>query len=345
LKSTLRKARTDASSPKSSASADVEAALVAEGLSKSRRFHGVSFAVADGETLVVLGPSGAGKTSLLRVLAGLEASDGGRLELDGRDLLRVPAQHRRIALVFQHDALFPHMTVAENLAFPMRMQRRRRQDIARRVREAAAALEIEAHLRRRPGELSGGERQRAALARAVLSDPRVLLLDEPFAHLDPQLRAHVREQFKMFRRTFSGSAVHVTHDHVEALSLGDRLAIMMNGAIVQCASAQQVYDCPGTVEVARFFGSPPMNLIDGDSEICGIRAEHVRIDANAPLRGTVISRESTGADLIVQIRTPRGDVYARVGRSPEAPDTGSETGVAFDERFVRRYDRTTGVLL
>jgi ABC-type sugar transport system ATPase subunit len=343
LKSILRKPA-DASSPKSSASTS-SAALVAEGLSKARRFHGVSFAVADGETLVVLGPSGAGKTSLLRVIAGLENSDEGRLQLDGRDLLGVPAQRRRIALVFQHDALFPHMSVAENLAFAMRMQRRGRSEMAHRVREAAAALEIEAHLHRRPGELSGGERQRAALARAVLSDPRVLLLDEPLAHLDPQLRAHVREQFKVFRRSFSGSAVHVTHDHVEALSLGDRLAIMMNGAIVQCAPAQEVYDSPATAAVARFFGSPPMNLIDGEAEICGIRPEHVRIDVNASLRGTVISRESTGADLIVLIRTPRGDVYARLGRGPDAPETGGETGIAFDERFVRRYDRTTGVLL
>jgi ABC-type sugar transport system ATPase subunit len=335
---------TDASSRKSSVS-DSAAALSASNLTKARRLDGVSFCVSDGETLVVLGPSGAGKTSLLRVIAGLETADGGRLELDGRDLLRVPPPRRRVALVFQHDALFPHMTIAENMAFAPRMRGENGKQTGRRVREVAAALDIEPHLHRHPAQLSGGERQRAALARAVLSDPRVLLLDEPFAHLDPQLRARVREEFKAFRRNFSGAAIHVTHDHAEALSLGDRLAIMIEGRIVQDGPAQKVYDSPATLQVARFFGSPSMNLIDGETEIVGVRPEHVRIESDAPLRGTVILRESTGADLIVQIRTPRGDVYARVPQAGAAPNPGEQAGVAFDERFVRRYDRTTGVLL
>jgi ABC-type sugar transport system ATPase subunit len=320
-------------------------ALVAGDLHKGRRLRGVSFTVSDGETLVILGPSGAGKTSLLRVIAGLESADGGTLELDGRDLLRIPPQRRRVGVVFQDDALFPHMTIYENLAFALRMKRVRAVDIDARVRTIAQALEISAHLRQRPARLSGGERQRAALARSVLSDPRVLLLDEPLAHLDPQLRAHVRRQFIAFRRTFTGAAVHVTHDHVEAMSVGDQLAIMMEGRIVQCGVPQNVYDSPASVEVARFFGSPPMNLLDGEMEITGIRPEHVRIDPAAALRGSVASYESWGPDVFVQVRTGRGDVVARVEGSSPVPEIGDQVAVKFDDRFVRRFDRTTGVLL
>lgn len=333
----------DGSSPKSFASGNP--ALIAEELHKGRRLRGVSFTVADGETLVILGPSGAGKTSLLRVIAGLEPADAGSLQLDGRDLLGVAPQRRRVAVVFQDDALFPHMTVYENLAFALRMKRTRAREIDVRVREVAGALEIATHLRHRPARLSGGERQRAALARAVLSDPRVLLLDEPLAHLDPQLRVHVRRQFVNFRRTFSGAAIHVTHDHAEALSMGTRLAIMIEGRIVQIGDPSHVYDYPANTEVARFFGSPPMNLLDGEMQITGIRPEHVRIDASAKLRGRVLSRESTGADVFVQVQTPRGELLARVAGSNPVPDAGDEVGIAFEERFVRRFDRTTGVLL
>jgi ABC-type sugar transport system ATPase subunit len=314
-------------------------------LHKGRRLRGVSFSVADGETLVILGPSGAGKTSLLRVIAGLEAADAGSLQLDGRNLLGIAPQRRRVAVVFQDDALFPHMTVYENLAFALRMKRARPGEIDMRVREVASALEIGTHLRQRPSRLSGGERQRAALARAVLSDPRVLLLDEPLAHLDPQLRVHVRRQFVAFRRTFSGAAIHVTHDHADALSMGTRLGIMIDGRIVQIGVPARVYDAPANTEVARFFGSPPMNLLDGEMYITGIRPEHVRIEPSAQLRGRVMSRESTGADVFVQVRTPRGDLLARVPGSQNEPGAGDEIGVAFDERFVRRFDVTTGVLL
>lgn len=320
-------------------------ALIAGDLHKGSRLRGVSFSVSDGETLVVLGPSGAGKTSLLRVIAGLEVADSGTLQLDERDLLRLPTQQRRVAVVFQDDALFPHMTVYDNLAFALRMKHASATEINDRVNGVATALEIAAHLHYRPARLSGGERQRAALARAVLSDPRVLLLDEPLAHLDPQLRAHVRRQFIRFRSTFSGAAIHVTHDHVEALSMGHRLAIMIQGRIVQIGEPDAVYDSPANVEVARFFGSPPMNLLDGEMEITGIRPEHVRIHAAAELRGHAIARESSGADIFVQVRTPRGDVLARLPAAQPAPNMGDEIGLVFDQRFVRIFDRTTGVLL
>lgn len=339
---------TDDSSPKSFVSADnkrAAVALIASDLHKGRRLRGVSFSVDDGETLVVLGPSGAGKTSLLRAIAGLERIDAGTLTLDGRDLLQLPPQRRSVAFVFQEDALFPHLTVYDNLAFALRMKRARSAEIDKRVRDVAGALEIDAHLRERPPRLSGGERQRAALARAVLGDPRVLLLDEPLAHLDPQLRVYVRRQFIQYRPAFSGAAIHVTHDHTEALAMGNRLAIMIAGRIVQTGEPQRVYDAPATTEVARFLGSPPMNLLDGEMQITGIRPEHVHIDASAPLRGRVIARESNGADAFIHVSTPRGDVFARTAGSQIAPQIGEEVGIAFDPHFICRFDRTTGALI
>lgn len=310
-----------------------------------RALDAVSLCVGDGETLVILGPSGAGKTTLLRVIAGLEKPDSGRLLLDGRDLLGVPPAHRRVALVFQDDALFPQMTIYENLAFALRVRRAGRAEIDTRVREVAGALAIETHLRERPARLSGGERQRAALARAVLSDPRLLLLDEPLAHLDPQLRTHVRAQFAQFRASFPGAAIHVTHDHVEALSTADRLAIMIDGRIAQYGAPQDVYDFPIDVQVARFLGSPPMNVIDGDMHLLGIRPEHVSIDRNADLRGRVVSIESSGADRFVHANTPRGEIVLRSPADRLQPSVGEEVGIAFDDAWIRRFDRSTGKLL
>lgn len=302
----------------------------------------VSFSVADAETLVVIGPSGAGKTTLLRVLAGLLRPDGGTLEIDGRDIARIPVQRRGVGLVFSNDALFPHMTVFENLAFAMRLRRRRAHDIASRIDDIAGALEIRAHLRKRPSALSGGERQRAAIARVVLSDPRVLLLDEPFAHLDPRLRGALRSRFAQFRLQFPGAILHVTHDHVEALTLGDRVAIMMDGRIVQCGAPQHVYDYPVDVRVASFFGSPPMNLLDGGT--LGIRPEHVRLDANGPLRGRIVTSESTGADRYVGVATQRGRLLARIPVA-QAVAMNEEIGVIVPDAFVRRFDSHSGALL
>jgi ABC-type sugar transport system ATPase subunit len=295
--------------------------------------------------LVILGPSGAGKTTLLRVIAGLEQPDAGGMTLDGADLLAMRPAHRRVALVFQDDALFPHMSIFDNLAFPLRVRGAALRTIFDRVHEVAQALAIERHLSERPARLSGGERQRAALARAVLSDPRVLLLDEPLAHLDPQLRAHVREQFTQFRASFPGAAIHVTHDHVEALSIADSLAIMIDGRIVQYGAPQNVYDFPNCVQVARFLGSPPMNIIDGDMHLIGIRAEHLSLDPTSAFRGRVVSVESTGADRFVRAATPKGEIVVRLAALQPKPASGETIGIAFDESHACRFDRSTGALV
>lgn len=291
-----------------------------------------------GETLAVIGPSGAGKTSLLRTVAGLETPSSGELLHGGENLLRLPAERRGMAMVFQDDALFEHLSVRANLAFGMR----RRSES--RIREAARALEIEGLLGERPSRLSGGQRQRAALARAVLSDPRALLLDEPLVHLDPQLRERVRATFAAALHAWNGPVVFVTHDHREALALGGRIAIMIAGRIVQCDTPQIVYEKPASLDAARFFGSPAMNLLDDPMHILGIRAEHVRIDPSAPLRGVVLSAELAGADTYVRASTRRGAIVARVRTGTELPAAGEETGFAFDERDALRYDRSTGLL-
>lgn len=291
-----------------------------------------------GETLAVLGPSGAGKTSLLRSICGLEAIDSGDVRVDGRSVAKLPPQHRRIALVFQDDTLFPHLTLERNMTFGMRAA-----DTVR-LKALAIALEIEPLLHRRPAQVSGGERRRAALARALLSDPAALLLDEPLAHLDPQLRIRVREAFARVTREWGGPVVLVTHDHEEALAAGDRVAIVIDGRFVQCGAPREVYDRPATLEAARFLGMPWMNVLDGPM-ITAIRSEFVRIDPQAALRGTVLSTEHWGADSFVRAATPRGELLARVRSSETVPQVGETTGFSFDEQHVLQYDRATGQLL
>jgi ABC-type sugar transport system ATPase subunit len=327
------------------------AAVVAENLHKSysdrrgRRavLDGVSFSVAEGRTLVVLGPSGAGKSTLLRLLAGLESLDSGSIMLGGREIADVPAERRGVALVFQDDALFPHLTIFENLAFSMRLRRAGESQIERRVREVADALAISAHLRERPARLSGGERQRASIARAILSDPQVLALDEPLAHLDPELRAHVRSQFVGFRARFSGPAIYVTHDHVEAFAVADELAILIDGRIVQCGQPQALYDSPVDLRVARFFGTPQMNLLQDTMETIGIRPEHVVLRDDGAVRGEVAGYERGGSDWYVRVSTPRGDVLARMPQTwHDRPALGAPLAMEFPTAHVRRFDNSTG---
>ncbi len=301
---------------------------------------GVSISVRDGGRLVILGPSGAGKTTLLRVIAGLERADEGALFIDDADVGGLPAEDRRVAIVFDRDGLFPQLTVRQNLAFALRGNRGGNA----RIEAAADDLGLAAHLHKRPGELSAGERQRASLARAMLSDPRVLLLDEPLSHLEPSLRALVRRTFLAFSSSFSGAVVHVTHDHGEALTSGDRLAVMIGGKILQCDTPQRVYDYPVNASVARFFGTPPMNLIDDGMEILGIRPENVRLQNEGALRGRVIAVESTGADAFVRLQTHKGELVARIPAAA-APQVGAEIGAALPEEHVRRFDRTAGTAI
>ncbi|HEU4328478.1 MAG TPA: ABC transporter ATP-binding protein [Roseiflexaceae bacterium] len=259
----------------------------------------VSLEVADGELLVLLGPSGCGKTTLLRMVAGLEEPGGGRIVIGGRDVTDLPPRRRMIAMVFQSYAVFPHLTVFENIAFGLRMRREAQAEVARKVARAAAMLDLEPYLARYPAQLSGGQRQRVAVARAVVMEPQVLLMDEPLSNLDALLRLQFRAELKKLVQEVRATTIYVTHDQIEAMSLGDRIAVMREGEVVQCATPMQVYDRPTSSFVGGFIGNPPMNFLRGRAEagarvmlgdwaldappevpagqevLVGIRAEHI----------------------------------------------------------------------
>ncbi len=300
---------------------------------------GVSFGVASGSTLAVVGPSGAGKSTLLRVVAGLLAARSGEIVLDGVPLHARPARLRRIALVFQDDALFPTMSVRENLRFALRPGAR-----AARVEEIAVALHVDVHLERKPRELSGGERQRVSLARALLSDPLALLLDEPLAHLDPALRGRVRDATRDLRGRFGGPVVYVTHDHGEAMMIADVLAVLVDGRLEDYGPPQRVYDAPATLRAASALGVPPMNFLQDGPCIVGIRPERVLLVADGSLCGSVERWESVGADAYVHVRTHRGLVSARVP-AERAYARGDAVALHFPPDHVRRFDATSGAAI
>ncbi len=300
---------------------------------------GVSLSVAAGSTLAVVGPSGAGKSTLLRVVAGLLAAQRGEVVLDGSALDALPARLRRIALVFQDDALFPTMSVRKNLAFALR-----RGAPPSRVEQIAVALHVEVHLERKPRELSGGERQRVSLARALLSDPLALLLDEPLAHLDPALRGRVRDAMRDLRGRFGGPVVYVTHDHAEAMMIADVLAVLVDGHLEDCGPPQRVYDAPATLRAASAVGVPPMNVLRDGSWIVGIRPERVCVVADGSLRGPVERWESVGADAYVHVRTNRGLVSARVPVE-RTYARGDVVALHFPADHVRRFDATSGAAI
>ena len=218
----------------------------------------------DGEFVVLLGPSGCGKTTTLRMLAGLEEAGAGDILIGDERVNDVPTQRRDIAMVFQSYALYPHMTIAENIAYPLRVRKIARGEIERRVAQVAGMLEIDRLLARRPRELSGGERQRVALARAVVRSPRVYLMDEPLSNLDAKLRVEMRAEIARLQRELGVTTIYVTHDQVEAMTLGDRVAIMRDGVLQQFAGPQDLYDRPRNLFVAEFIGSPAMNLVAAD---------------------------------------------------------------------------------
>jgi multiple sugar transport system ATP-binding protein len=282
----------------------------------------IDLLIRDGEFMVLLGPSGCGKTTLLRCLAGLERIDGGAVRIGDRDVSDLPPRHRQIAMVFQSYAVFPHMKVYDNIAFGLRMRKKPKPEIERRVKEGAALLQLEPFLDRYPAQLSGGQRQRVAVARAIVTDSPVLLMDEPLSNLDALLRLHARAELKRLHGEVKRTTVYVTHDQIEALSMGDRIAVMKDGEIVQVDTPAALYDRPADVFVGSFIGSPPMNFLrckarngtawsdafevqgpggmDGRDLLLGIRPENIRI-GEGPLRGRVMVVEPLGSHALLTV--------------------------------------------
>jgi multiple sugar transport system ATP-binding protein len=259
----------------SAAAKTVEVRNLAKRFDDVRAVDGVSLESTEGEFLVLLGPSGCGKTTLLRMIAGLEHPTEGEILIDGQVVNGLPPRIRQIAMVFQSYALYPHMTVRRNIEFPLRAEGMEQADRRTKVEWAAQLLGIDALLDRRPRQLSGGERQRVALARALVREPSVFLLDEPLSNLDAKLRAAARDDLLEFQRRLGITTIYVTHDQVEAMGMGDRIAVMNKGQVRQLGTPEEVYNDPADTFVATFIGSPPMNLIDRGKYVLGFRPEQL----------------------------------------------------------------------
>ena len=237
---------------------------------KRKAVDQLNLEIRDGEFLVLVGPSGCGKTTSLRMLAGLEEVDEGEILIDDKDVVNLPPRSRDIAMVFQNYALYPHMNVAENMGFALKIARLPKAEIASRVQEAAKILDLEEYLKRKPGQLSGGQRQRVAMGRAIVRQPRVFLMDEPLSNLDAKLRVATRSEIASLQRRLGVTTDYVTHDQVEAMTMGDRVAVMKDGVLQQCDTPRVLYDSPVNAFVAGFIGSPAMNLIEGRTDPGGI---------------------------------------------------------------------------
>ena len=306
----------------------------------------VDLVVEPGECLVLLGPSGCGKTTLLRLLAGLEAPDSGRLFIGDRLVNDVPPAERDVAMVFQNYALYPHMTVYENVAFPLRARRVPEAEIDLRVKRAVARLELDALVGRRPAELSGGQQQRVALARAIVRSPAVCLMDEPLSNLDAQLRVQTRAELKRLQQELGTTTLYVTHDQGEAMTMGSRVAVLRAGAVEQVGTPLVLYRQPANRFVATFLGSPTINLWpgpDGAADI-GVRPEDVRVSAS-PVDGWTAARvavvEPMGNETIVIMEADGRRVVARApGDSPLLAGAAAWFSYAPDRAL--RFDAASG---
>jgi sn-glycerol 3-phosphate transport system ATP-binding protein len=280
--------------------ADVSIRNVTKRFGKAEVIHGISCDIRDGEFIVILGPSGCGKSTLLRLIAGLEEISTGEIAIDGRVVNRLEPAARDIAMVFQNYALYPHMTVYNNMAYGLRIRRMPQAELDRRVRDAARILELTDLLQRKPRQLSGGQRQRVAMGRCIVREPKVFLFDEPLSNLDAKLRVQMRLEIRKLHEDLRITSVYVTHDQVEAMTLGDRLVVMDNGHAVQIGSPLAVYERPATLFVAGFIGSPAMNFtaaqLDADGK-SAVLSGGIRIPLQAPVRA-----EQAGKKVILGIR-------------------------------------------
>jgi multiple sugar transport system ATP-binding protein len=336
-----------------------------------------SFDAADGEFLVLVGPSGCGKSTLLRMIAGLESITSGTLAIGGRVVNDVPPRDRDIAMVFQNYALYPHMTVAENLAFGLNLRRTPRAETERRVRQAAAMLDLEAVLDRRPAQLSGGQRQRVALGRALVRKPAVFLLDEPLSNLDAKLRLGMRVEIARLHRALGATMIYVTHDQIEAMTLGHRIVVMKEGEIQQIDTPMRLYEKPCNVFVAGFLGSPSMNFfrgrvsvdggvrlrlgaasmrlpddtpahrlqpLEGQELIVGVRPEDLLLGADSSADTTLEAKlevvEPVGNEIFLNLRCENEPVVMRVPPQ-ELPEAGSTVRIAIRHERMHLFDAKT----
>jgi multiple sugar transport system ATP-binding protein len=346
--------------------ASVEIRDVKKAYGATQVIHGVSVDIRDGEFVVLVGPSGCGKSTLLRMIAGLENITGGEIRIGPRVVNNVPPKERDIAMVFQNYALYPHMTVADNMAFSLKLRRAPRDEIAAKVNRAAEILGLQKLLDRYPRQLSGGQRQRVAMGRAIVRDPQVFLFDEPLSNLDAKLRVAMRTEIKALHQRLTTTTVYVTHDQIEAMTMADKIVVMHDGIVEQIGAPLELYDRPANLFVAGFIGSPAMNFIkgrledggfvsegglrlpvgaapagsDGRPVIYGIRPEHFQLtDAGVPLEVVVV--EPTGSETLV-VAKAGGQELLCVFRERITAGPGETIRVQPNPRLAHLFDQDTG---
>jgi len=307
---------------------------------------GADLDIDDGSFVVFVGPSGCGKTTLLRLIAGLEDVTGGRIVIDGQNVVHVPAAKRGLSMVFQSYALYPHMSVRGNIGFGLKMAGRPRDEIKRKVEAAAATLNLTPYLDRKPRELSGGQRQRVAIGRAIVREPKAFLFDEPLSNLDAALRVQMRLEVAKLQRQLATTAIYVTHDQVEAMTMADRIVVLNAGSIEQYGSPLELYDRPANQFVAGFIGSPRMNFLNGETAgeyaaaTIGIRPEHLGVNADAHgWEGTVSAAEHLGSDTYIYVDAGvRGMLTARCIGEMKLK-SGDHVRLSPDPARLHRFDK------
>ena len=265
--------------------------------------HGINFKIDDGEFVVLVGPSGCGKTTLLRMIAGLESITGGNISIDGKIINNIKPKERDCAMVFQNYALFPHMKVAANMGFSLKIKKASKEEINKKVKDVAKILEIEDYLERYPRQLSGGQRQRVAMGRAIVRNPKVFLFDEPLSNLDAKLRVQMRTQIKLLHARLKTTLVYVTHDQVEAMTMADKIVVMNDGLVEQTGAPLELYDKPVNIFVAGFIGSPSMNLLNAS-----INSNSINLGSAGSIPITRKTTSENNLDIILGIRPSHMDI-------------------------------------
>ena len=324
--------------------ADVKLRNLVKRYDEVEAVRGINLDIADHEFVVLVGPSGCGKTTTLRMIAGLEEITDGDIAIDGEIVNDTPPKDRDIAMVFQNYALYPHMTVTENMSFGLRLKKFAQEVILGRVNEAAQVLDIRELLERKPRQLSGGQRQRVAIGRAIVRQPKGFLFDEPLSNLDAALRVNMRIEIMQMHKELGATMIYVTHDQVEAMTMADRIVVLDKGNIRQVGSPLELYNRPDNLFVAGFIGSPKMNFFTGKvaddlkATTIGVRPEHIEMSASAPHHGTVELSEHLGSDTYFHVDAGElGRILVRAGG--ETPiKTGDKIRFGFDAKRIHRFN-------
>ena len=332
--------------------AEVTLRSITKSFGDVRIIKGVDLAIGDGEFCVFVGPSGCGKSTLLRMIAGLEDITSGSLSIGGKEMADVEPSDRGVAMVFQSYALYPHMSVRNNIAFGLKMAGEPKEQIDAKVAKAAATLNLTEYLDRKPRQLSGGQRQRVAIGRAIVRDPKCFLFDEPLSNLDAALRVNMRVFIMQLHQQLDATMIYVTHDQVEAMTMADRIVVLNKGVIEQVGSPLELYNKPNSVFVAGFIGSPKMNLIAGpfagtfNATTIGIRPEHVAlVPSGGDLSGTIVLTEHLGSDSFLHVDC--GEAGRLTVRAPGDYEgrPGEAVSLAFDKVRMHRFDSQGKVLV